>query len=436
MNEFIDRIGSTHRGKNCKRKMSNKLVDKHCFRSIGNYKWTSNDGLKNRKAQDYTKQLSMCWSNCTWLIVLTLLFTVPCWGMRVGPRLDESSSLEAQGINDSPEVLKQRLNIPSMRLAIPVLNPGIPESTLDQENAGIWPELRKAEAVRSAFKLKDWMHRYNQFDSIVVSADVSVSADLYLIARIVKSDSETMKLAYRIVDARGVFWTDERVKEHRTEIGWQNRYGSTEKDPFDPLYDKIALDLYNELIMKSELHANQLKRNEFVGPRLARLTDLERITFTRDLAFARYLSPEYEDTLKEVGDRLELEYIPENWSKNWVRISSIMTREEDFVQVIEQYYEKFIAKVEPDYKTWQRDTFPVARKLRTAWDKREALVEINNLGKRLHTTIEPTRIELNGKVTTLTGSVQSQFGEWRSMLADIYASADDSDSVKILQNDQ
>ncbi len=355
--------------------------------------------------------------------------------MRVGPRIDGPAPEDPKGIQDPSEILKPRLTMPSLRLAIPVLNPGIPESTLEQENEGIWPELRKAEAVRIAFKLKDWTTRYNQFDSIIVSADVSVSADLFLVARIVQSNSEVMSLAYRIVDARGAIWTDEKIRTHRAEIGWHERYGKTDKDPFDPLYKKIAEEIYLELANKSELHVNQHKRNEFVGPRLSRLSELEIITITRDLAFARYVSPEFHDSLRESGNRLKIQYVPEYTSESWLRIMSVMTREEDFVNVIEDYYEDFVAKVETDYQTWQQDAFPIARKLRLEQDKREALTEINNLGSRLHTTIKPTRIDVNGKVVTLNGSVQSQFAAWRSLISEIYEASKSSNAVKILSDD-
>ena len=355
--------------------------------------------------------------------------------MRVGPRLDGPSPEETQGIQDPSEVLKARLAIPSMRLAIPVLSPGIPESTQEQENEGIWPELRNAEAVRIAFKMKDWMTRYNQFDSITVSADVSVSADLFLVARIVQSNSEVMSLAYRVVDARGVFWTEERTKTHHTEVGWHKRYGKTDKDPFDPLYEEIAEDVYLELAKKSEAHVNQNKRNEYVGPRLSRRSELELITITRDLAFAKFVSPEFHGCLKENGNRLKIEYVPDHTSGSWLRVMSVMTREEDLVHVIEKYYKEFVERIESDYRTWQQDAFPIARRLRIEEDKREALTEINNLGSKLHTTIAPTRVDVNGKVVTLTGSVQTQFASWRSMLTDIYEASNNSNAVKIISAD-
>ncbi|MCY3542137.1 MAG: hypothetical protein OXH31_09580 [Gammaproteobacteria bacterium] len=370
-----------------------------------------------------------------WAAIIALICSVGALGMRVGPRLDGPSPEETQGIQDPSEVLKPRLTIPSMRLAIPVLNPGIPKSTQEQENEGIWPELRNAEAVRIAFKMKDWITRYNQFDSVIVSADVSVSADLFLVARIVQSNSEVMTLAYRIVDARGVIWTEERIKTYRAEIGWHERYGKTDRDPFDPLYQDIAEDVYLELANKSNSHVNQHKRNEFVGPRLSRRSELELITITRDLAFAKYVSPEFHDCLKETGNRLEIQYVPEHTSESWLRIMSVMTREEDFVRVIEEYYKEFVAKIEPDYRAWQQDAFPIARKLRVEQDKREALTEINNLGSRMHTTITPTRIDVNGKVVTLTGSVQSQFAAWRSMITDIYEASKSSNAVKIISAD-
>ena len=426
------------------------------------------------------------------LFAFALTITQSALGVSVGPRLGPSTPTEPLDVEQEEEFLKTKMNIPKLRLAIPVLDPGIPESTKAQQEEGIWPELRKAEAVRSAFKLKQWIHRYNQFDSIVIAADTTVSADLYLIGRIVESDSETMRIAYRVVDARGVAWTDERTKKHRVELGWHERYGNTARDPFDPLYNKIAEDVYEELKDRGKAHVEQLERNESVGPDRTRYSELQLITTTRDLAFARFISPEYQDYLTLQGGQYSVQYAPDEQTDSWRRIQSIMNREDDFAQLIEDHYEGFSEQIEEDYGKWQTDTFPIARDVRLAKRGRtikaivgvalvaasvaaakdgaadggdqsaenaatagvigggaliagafrdnhlhkQAVEEINELSRSLHNSIRPTRIDLNGKIVTLTGTVQDQFGQWRSMLADIYAESQDSDAVTILNEDE
>ena len=425
------------------------------------------------------------------LIFVVLLLTQTSSGVSVGPRVGPVAAPPSHDVEREEEFFKSRMNIPKLRLAIPVLDPGIPESTKKQEEEGIWPELRKAEAVRCAFKLKQWIHRYNQFDSIVVSADTSISADIYLIGRIVESDSETMRIAYQIVDARGVAWTEERTKRHRVELGWHDRYANTNRDPFDPVYNKIAEDVYEELKDRGKAHVEQLEHNEKVGPNKARYSELQLITTTRDLAFAQFVSTEFKDFL-EIEDRhYNIQIAPDEQTESWRRIQTILQREDEFAQVIEDYYEGFRDQVETDYTQWQIDTFPVAREVRLSKRGRtvkaiagavlviasvaaaedgaakdgdrsaenaaaagalaggaliagafrdnhlhkQAVEEINELSRSLHNSIRPTRIDLQGKVVTLTGTVQEQFGQWRSMLADIYAQSNGSDAVTILESD-
>lgn len=426
------------------------------------------------------------------LVIFMLVGSQPSLGVSVGPRIEPTIAPKSYDVETEPEFFKTRMKIPKLRLAIPVLNPGIPESTQKQKEEGIWPELRKAEAVRCAFKLKQWIHRYNQFDSIVISADTSISADLYLIGRIVESDSETMRIAYQVVDARGVVWTEERTKKHRVEIGWHDRYSDTSRDPFDPLYDKIAEDVYEELKDRGKAHVEQLEHNAEVGPERARYSELQLITTTRDLAFAKFVSPEFNDFLQMEGGHYTIQYIPDERSESWHRIQTIMHREDEFVQVIEDYYQHFRDQVEEDYSNWQTDTFPIAREVRLSKRGRgikalagaaiivasvvaaedgaakdgdrsaetataagalaggaliaaafrdnhlhqKAVKEINELSRSLHKSIRPTRINLSGKVITLSGTVQDQFGQWRSMLADIYDQSQDSEAVTILENEE
>ncbi|MXW08029.1 MAG: hypothetical protein F4X56_07020 [Gammaproteobacteria bacterium] len=422
------------------------------------------------------------------LLAFSFAITQSTFGVSVGPRIGPTTAPDTLDVEQEEEFFKTKMNIPDLRLAIPVLDAGIPESTQTQQEQGIWPELRKAEAVRSAFKLKQWIHRYNQFDSIVIAADTSVSADIYLIGRIVESDSETMRIAYKVVDARGVAWTEERTKKHRVEVGWHERYGNTDQDPFDKLYNEIAEDVYEELKERGKAHVDRLEQNEKLGPEKARYSELQRITTTRDLAFARFVSPEYNDYLEVQGSHWDIQIAPDEESESWRRIQTIMYREDEFAQVIEDHYEGFRSQIEEDYEKWQEDTFPVAREVRLAKRGRtikaivgvalvaasvaaaedgaakdgdrsaenavaagalgggaliaaafrdnhlhkQAVEEINELSRSLHNSIRPTRIDLNGKIVTLTGTVQDQFGQWRSMLADIYAQSQDSDAVTIL----
>ncbi len=428
------------------------------------------------------------------LLAVGLSSSLFAQGVRVGPQPIPQKPANVD-VYESEGFLKTRMNIPSLRLAIPVLDPGIPESTEEQSNQGIWPELRKSESVWAAFKLKEWMHRYNQFDSIVVSADASVSADVYLIGRINRSDGETMRIDYQVVDATGDIWLPDMSDSHRVEIGWHQRHEGTGQDPFDPLYNEIADTVYEALKDRGKAHVEKLEReSRRKNQEDRRLTDLERIAATRDLAFARFLSPrEFGDALVATNGRYEIQYLPETEGSDWARINSIQVREDDFAKVIEKYYEEFANTIKDEYAQWQRDSFPIARELRLAKRNRAlqgvagavlvaaavaaeidgaaadgdgsaqlgtrmgaalggsllvssfvnnerrkvAVAEINELGGSLHNSLRPTRVDLDGKVVTLTGTVHDQFTQWRTMLTEMYESSEqDIESVQILEEEE
>lgn len=425
-------------------------------------------------------------------ILVALTGSVSAQGVRVGPQPVPQQPANVD-VTETKGFLKTRMNIPSLRLAIPVLDPGIPLSSKEQHDKGIWPELRKSESVWTAFKLKEWMHRYNQFDEIIVSADSSVSADVYLIGKILKSDGETMSIEYSVIDATGSVWFADETDTHRVEVGWHQRNEDSGKDPFDPLYNKVAETVYEALKDRGKAHVKNLEKSS--NNRRSQggtLSDLERIELTRDLAFARFLSPdEFGDSIVASNGRYQIQYIPTRDGSDWARIESIQTREDAFVDVVQKYYTEFVDKIVDDYRQWQYDSFPIAREIRIAKRNRAiqgvagtvllvasvaaatdgaaddgdgsaelgtkvgaaigssllissfvqnarrkaAVDEINELGGSLHNSLKPTRVDLNGKVVTLSGTVHDQFTQWRTMLTEMYENSSDVDAITILSDE-
>ena len=80
---------------------------------------------------------------------------------RVGPSLSSSYS-EQKGINSVP-------SHPKLDVIIPVFDPGLPQDPDDYEDENIWPEIRRAEANRFAYKLKEKLDETGQFGSVRVT---------------------------------------------------------------------------------------------------------------------------------------------------------------------------------------------------------------------------------------------------------------------------
>ena len=420
--------------------------------------------------------------------LLLSLSVITVEAVQVGPRMQPAPTV----LEDTTKPLKSRMNIPSLSLAIPILDPGIPRSTEEQRNKGIWPELRQTEAVRSAFHLRKEILRYNQFDSIVVTPDASVSADVYLLASIVESTSEVTRISFLIADSTGKEWTKRATVRHRVELGWHERYGGQGVDPFQPLYAEIAGRVYEALKTKGKAHVEHLERhNKRRSDELAPMSELQRIVAVRKLALARFFAPvQFGDTLEIKSGMYRLNYVPDMTSAEWARIESVVAREHSVVTQLDGYYEDFLEQIEEPYTQWQKDTFPIAREVRLR--KRSAAIKgiagtallvlsvaasqdgaaadgdgsaqlatkagalaggalivssfvdnsarkgavgmINEVGRNMHTTLRPTRVELADRVVLLQGTAQEQFAQWRSLLAELYEDETaDLDAINIVK---
>ena len=91
----------------------------------------------------------------------------------VGPSLSSSYS-EQKGINSVP-------SRPKLDVIIPVFDPGLPQDPDDYEDENIWPEIRRAEANRFAYKLKEKLDETGQFGSVRVTPDRTATGDLYIL---------------------------------------------------------------------------------------------------------------------------------------------------------------------------------------------------------------------------------------------------------------
>ena len=65
----------------------------------------------------------------------------------------------------NPKEINSVQALPKLDVIIPVFDPGLPEDLEDYEDENIWPEIRRAEANRFAYKLKEKLDETGQFGS-------------------------------------------------------------------------------------------------------------------------------------------------------------------------------------------------------------------------------------------------------------------------------
>ena len=81
----------------------------------------------------------------------------------VGPSFSSSMVKKQQAQNITPAVIDTR---PKLDVIVPVFDPGLPEDLEQAEKNGIWPELRRAEANRFAYKLKIALQNTGAFGAV------------------------------------------------------------------------------------------------------------------------------------------------------------------------------------------------------------------------------------------------------------------------------
>ena len=156
----------------------------------------------------------------------------------VGPSLSSSYSDE-QGINSVQ-------SLPKLDVIIPVFDPGLPQDQ-DYEDENIWPEIRRAEANRFAYKLKEKLDETGEFGSVRVTPDRTATGDLYILGQIKESNGEEVEVAIEVIDISNRKWLDESF-DHEVSDAFHKSYRNKGKDSYDPLFENIATKIIEELI--------------------------------------------------------------------------------------------------------------------------------------------------------------------------------------------
>lgn len=387
----------------------------------------------------------------------------------LGPQIESDPDANSQD-----PVERAPLKLPPLVLAVPVLDPGLPKNPEVWEKRGIWPELRRAESVRSAHLLADAIRSRKLFDAVVVAPDTTTSADLYLLGRITVSNGEDLGIKFELLDATGKSWIPKKTLRHRVPEGWHENNVHRKVDPFADLYERIAAVIEKRLVREAKRHADTVKRNSsrVAKGKTPKLSDVEKIVLTKDLVLARYFAPDfYGDTLKESNGRLRVDYLPATDTEEWTRIQLVQVRDRDFGQRLSEGYADFAERMQGSYALWQRDSFPIAREqrllkerataqavlgvlaaaatvaaaadgdvgtlptaavgaasaallyssFRTNEKRKAEVAELNELGRSLQSELAPASIELRERTVTLKGTATEQFTQWRGLLRELYA---------------
>ena len=369
--------------------------------------------------------------------------------VKVGPK---SSSSYNEDVSKAISTTAPKLDV-----IIPIFDPGLSKSAENYEKDGIWPELRRAEANRFAYKLKQALDDSKAFGAVRVTPDETASGDLYVLGKIEESDGQNVKIRLNVVDISGKKWLNSSFS-HEVQASFYKNTRNAGGDAYDPVFEKAAESIIKALQRRSASELDDLKY----------IADLQFGASFNDTAFAEYMDTK--------GKIIKLVSKPSDHDPLFERVMAIRVREQLFVDNLQQTYVAFSQNMNDSYLAWQEASF-TEKQLRkeaqkkgiyktvgglllialaiaagSSGDSKNSNVlgdtaavaggiggailiadgfksreeakfhqeALNELGESINLEMSPQVVSYEDETVKLTGNIQQQFQQWRAFLQRIY----------------
>jgi hypothetical protein len=264
----------------------------------------------------------------------------------IGPLV--SSVLDRNRLDRVASAPKQKLDV-----VIPIFDPGLEgknavettpgpfgdddEAQFEEDDEVIWAELRRAEAVRFAYKLKAALDDTGRFGAVRVTPDRTATSDLYVLGKIEQSNGAEVEIDIEVYDISGARWYGKSF-DHEVEEGFHKNLRNKGKDPYDPVFEDAAAFLTKE--------TGYYEPKEFET--LARLSDLRFAASFAEEAFASHL--------ERKNGVYVLHSYPSSDDPMLRRTRAIRVRDKLFVDNLQDNYREFSQNMDESYAVWQEQS--------------------------------------------------------------------------------
>jgi len=256
-------------------------------------------------------------------------------GIDIGPQLSSLVN-KAMRIGQQP-VSNTDPDRPKLDIVIPVFDPGLGEAGKEYETEGVWPELRRAEAIRFAYKLKSALEETSAFGAVRVTPDKTATGDFYVLGKIDESNGEDVEIDVQVFDITGKRWLTDSF-DHEVSASFHKNYRNKGKDPYDPVFREAAEAIVEEL----SYHGTPELKN------------IKRVT---DLRFgANFIEQAFAEHLKVTDGTYTLASFPSDNDPMLVRTKAIRVRDQLFVDGLQDNYRSFAEKMNTSYAVWQEQS--------------------------------------------------------------------------------
>jgi hypothetical protein len=353
------------------------------------------------------------------LVPAVLLLVLACGMTRAGEPPLPVGSVALRIVNTPPD--DRRIDV-----GLALFDPGIPEDKSTHGKLGIYPEIRKSEARFMAVILRHTLVESNAWGVVRVLPERDETVELLLTGRILRSDGRALHLQVTARDATGRVWLE---REYLDEADEGDYPVAPERDPFGDLYRALANDL---LAVAEGLDAENLRM----------IREVARLRYAASLspeAFAGYLQQDAAGIYRAVR-------LPAADDPMMDRVRRIRNQEYLFIDTLDENYTDLYQSMAATYNLWRqyrreqsvfREEYQERVATRDSRGRRGSYAaleqtydaykwskiheqDLDELVQGFNNEVTPTVLEVSGKVFRLTGTLDSQYQDWRAILREIF----------------
>lgn len=316
----------------------------------------------------------------------------------------------------------QRLDV-----GIRLFDPGIPADVSTHSSLGIFPEIRNVEARYLPVTLRNSMQDSDAWGVVRVVPEEAELSEVLVQGRIEEASGLRLQLVISARDATGRLWFENRYLATTDEGSYPVPAGG---DPFLTVYRQVANDLLQARETLSERELVEIRRVALLRYAAALAPE----------AFAEYLG------VDEQG-RYSVLRLPAEGDSMAARVERIRNQEYLFIDNVDEQYLELQREMAPTYDLWrqydrEQTLYRAEYQQRAATRERHgrkgsyaALEQAYNaykltriqeqdleeLAQGFNNETAPTIVKTSGRVFRLTGTLDSQYREWRKILREIFA---------------
>ena len=308
-----------------------------------------------------------------------------------------------------------------------IFDPGIPRDQSTHSKLGIFPEIRKAEAKYMPVMLRRVLLDSGNWGVVRVLPEPLVSNELLVQGRILHSDGQRLELHITASDATGRMWLD---RVFVAAAAADDYPVSLDGDPYLELYRQVGAEL---LLMRQQLTQ-------------------KRVQNIRQVAFLRYaagLAPDAFSAylVQDQGGVYSPSRLPAEDDPMVARVTRVRNQEYLFIDTVDEQYAQLSEDMAPTYHLWRqydreqalfrqeyqervagrdsrgrRGSYAAMEQTYNAYKWSKVHVQdLDELAQGFNNEVAPTIMEVSGQVFRLSGTLDSQYAEWREILQRIFA---------------